>query len=156
MTRSLLIPAILALALLAPPPADAAEPAAEGGKKSAFGPGEHQLVLPPLWVPVKGLRGRTPGVAGYRPVTVRLTSQPEGGMTMCYRLPYITETILFALNREPVGTKADGSLDFGRMETVLLNETARVAGGEAVKRVELIEGVPQASKTNQELLGLCQ
>lgn len=165
MTRSLPI-AILALALSAfvAAPAFAEEHGGSGGgdggapsgKKSAFAPGEHELSLPPLWVPVKGLRGRKPGVAVYRPVTVRLTSQHDGITRMCYRLPYITEAVLFALNRDPIGIKRDGSLDFGNMETVLLNEATRAAGAAAVKRVELIDGVPSASKANQDLLVLCQ
>ena len=157
MTRSCRA-AVLALTLFAAfaAPTFAEEPGGGSGKKSAFAPGEHTLVLPPLWVPVKGLRSRTPGVSGYRPVTVRLTSQHDGGTTMCYRLPYITEALLFALTRDPIGINKDGTLDFGTMETALLNETTRVTGTNAVKRLELINGVPPASKTNQDLLELCQ
>ncbi len=155
MTRPLLFAAVLALALATGLPSASAEEGG-GGKKSAFAPGEHELMLPPLWVPVKGLRSRTPGVAGYRPVTVRLTSQYDGVTRMCYQVPYITEALLFALNREPIGIKPDGSLDFGTMQTTLLNEAVRVAGADAIKRLELLDGAPTPPKTNQELLVLCQ
>lgn len=159
MTRSRLPAVVLALALaatgLSPALAEEQGGAEAGGKKSAFAPGEHELQLPPLWVPVKGLRSRTPGVATYRPVTVRLTSHVDGVTAMCYRLPYITEALLFALNRDPIGLK-DGALDVGTMETTLLNEAARVAGASAIKRVTLIDGAPPASKTNHDLLVLCQ
>ena len=154
---------ILALALtaLASPATHAEEHGGgengqSGGKNSAFSPGEHELQLPPLWIPVKGLRSRTPGVAGYRPVTIRLTSRQEGAMTMCYRLPYITEALLFAFNRTPVGMTKTGALDLAAIEIELLNETVRVAGPDAVRRVEVIDGVPRPTKANQELLALCQ
>lgn len=127
-----------------------------GGKKSAFAPGEHELQLPPLWVPVKGLRSRNPGVYGYRPVTVKLTSEHDGVTMMCYRVPYITEALLFALNRTPIGINKDGSLDFGKMEAALLDEALRVAGPNTIKNVTLIDGVPTAGKVNQDLLALCQ
>lgn len=147
--------AALALACLFALPA-AAE---EGGssKKSAFEPGEHLLQLPPLWVPVAGLRNRNPAVAVYRPVTLRLTSRAEGMMRMCYRLPYLTEAFLFEFNREPVRIGKDGKLDFGGIETRLLDRSVKTAGAEAVKSVEAIDGIPPApEKTNQDLLALCQ
>ncbi len=164
MTRSRLPAVILALALSAigSSPAMAEEHGGGGGggegggKKSVFAPGEHELQLPPLWVPVKGARSRTPGVAVYRPVTVKLTSQHDGVTTMCYRLPYITEALLFAFNRDPIGINKDGSLAFGKMETTLLNEAVRVAGPEAIKHLDLIDGAPTPPKTNQDLLVLCQ
>lgn len=162
MTRSR--PALaLALALFAatPAPALAEEHGGGGGgegggKKSAFAPGEHDLQLPPLWVPVKGLRSRNPGVYAYRPVTVKLTSEHDGVTMMCYRLPYITEALLFAFNRDPIGINKDGSLDFGKIETTLLNEAVRVAGPNTIKHVALIDGAPTAPKTNQDLLVLCK
>jgi hypothetical protein len=147
--------AALALACLAAFPALAEE--GGSGKKSAFEPGEHLLQLPPLWVPVAGMRSRNPAVAVYRPITLRLTSRETGMMAMCYRLPYLTEAFLFELNRAPVRVGKDGRLDLGGVETRLLGEAARIAGAEAVKSVEAIDGIPPApAKTNHDMLALCQ
>lgn len=148
--------ASLALACLLALPA-LAEEGGSSEKKSAFESGEHLLQLPPLWVPVAGLRSRNPAVAVYRPLTLRLTSREAGMMRMCYRLPYLTEAFLFELNREPVRIGKDGRLDLGGVETRLLDRTVKIAGAEAVKSVEAIDGIPPApDKTNQDLLALCR
>lgn len=150
--------AALALACVLAAPALAEEGGAPAGeKKSAFEPGEHTLQLPPMWVPVTGLRSRNPAVAVYRPVTLRLTSRENGMMQMCYRLPHLTEAFLFAFNRQPLHVGAEGKLDLGGVDARLLAATAAVAGPEAVKTVQTIDGVPPPpDKTNQDMLALCQ
>ncbi len=129
--------------------------AAEGGKASAFGPGEKTLQLAPMWVPVTGARSQAKGVPGYRPLTVKITSRDGGAMMMCHRLPHIVEAFLFAMHREPAAMKG-GRVDLSGVDRRLFAEANRVAGPGVVKSVETIDGAPHPDKANQELLGLCQ
>ncbi len=149
--------AALALACLVAVPALAEEGASSPNKKTAFDAGEHLLQLPPLWVPVAGLRSRNPATAEYRPLTMRLTSTEHGMMQMCHRLPNIVEAFLFSLNREPVRA-VQGRVDASGLDTRMLEEALRAAGPGTVKSVEVIAGPPPPppDKTNQDLLALCQ
>jgi hypothetical protein len=127
-----------------------------GGKTTAFGPEEQSLQLAPLWVPVTGARSQTKGVPGFRPVTIKITSQAGGMMTMCYRLPYIIEGFLFEMNRQPISQLKNGRLDLAGVNGRLLAVAGKAAGPGAVKTVEAIDGAPHPDKANQGLLALCQ
>ncbi len=126
-----------------------------GGQTTAFGPEERKLQLSPLWVPVIGARSQTKGVPGYRPVTIMITSREHGMMTMCYRLPYIVEALLFEMNRQPISQNR-GRMDFTGLNARLFAVADRAAGPSVVKSVEAVENVPRPDKANQDMLALCQ
>lgn len=149
------LPLALFCAFALAAPAFAAEGGGGSAAKTAFGPGEHDLQLAPMWVPVAGLRPPRPGIPAYRPLTLVLTSTDGGMMVMCHKLPYLTEAFLFELTRQEIPRKGDG-VDVNGLEMRLFSAANAVTGPGAVKRVKVVDGTPYPSKENQELLALCQ
>lgn len=148
--------AVCAIAAAAPQALAAEEGGEGGGKKSIFDPGEHVIQMPPLWVPVANSRTRTPGVAVYRPVTLVLTSQTYGMMTMCYKLPYLTEAFLFDFQRAPLVVGKDGKPDFAGIEKRLLADAQTVTGPLVIRSVAIADGVPPAARENHDILAKCR
>jgi len=149
------LPLALFCALALAAPAAASEGGGGGGAKTAFGPGEHELQLAPMWVPVAGLKPRRPGIPAYRPLTLILTSTDGGMMAMCHKLPYLTEAFLFELTREDIPRQGD-HMDTNGLGDRLLSAAAAVTGPGVVKRVKAVDGTPYPAKGNQDILALCQ
>ncbi|WP_337995893.1 hypothetical protein [Oleispirillum naphthae] len=147
------LPLALACAVALAAPAAAAE--GGGAAKTAFGPGERELQLAPMWVPVAGLKPRRPGIPAYRPLTLVLTSEDGGMIAMCHKLPYLTEAFLFELFREDIPGKG-GHMDTTGLGERLLAAASAAAGPGVVKAVQAVDGTPYPSKSNQDILALCQ
>ncbi len=143
----------LATGFLPAPSAQAAE--GGGSKKSAFGPGEHELQLPPIWIPVNIHKNRS-GAPQYAPVTVNLTSRDGGMMNMCYRLPYIIEALVFALHETDVKMDRQRNIDTTGLDGLALDAAIKATDRKTVKSIKVVSGTPHPTASNQDMLSLCR
>jgi len=135
--------------------------ASEGGKsskdasKTAFGPGEHVIQLPPMWVPVNSQKTKA-GKTQYAPLTIFLTSKDGGMKKMCFDLPYLQQAFLFKLNTIDLRMNNRREIHTESLNEALLNVAVQTTGTETVKKIEVVSGTPHPKKTNQDMLDLCR
>jgi len=75
---------------------------------------------------------------------------------MCYKLPYLTQTFLFALNTVDLKLNRERQVDVSGLNSMLLNEAIKATGKHMVKAVDIVSAIPRPTPANQDLLKLCQ
>jgi len=135
--------------------------ASEGGKsskdasKTAFGPGEHVIQLPPMWVPVNSHKTKARKTQ-YAPLTIFLTSKDGGMKKMCYDLPYLQQAFLFKLNTMDLRMNNRREISTESLDEALLNVAIQTTDTDTVKKIEVVSGTPHPKQTNQDMLDLCR
>jgi hypothetical protein len=140
--RRALIPAMMALALIAPLSAaeHGAKPEGHGAKKEGEGakkgkPGTN-IDMPFLMAPLTNADGK---LTGYAYISSRLTASSEGVVTdVREKLPFIQDALIREINSDAVTTADDPEkVDILGVEKRLLSHAVRIMGAGKVKLITI-------------------